>query len=531
VRPELPDPLTFPALLARNRAVAADEPVLVTEDGRLTHAELDARSRELARVLVADGVGKGARVGVVLPNGLDWALVAAAVTRVGGVLVPLSTLLRPPELEAQLTVAAVTHLVVTDGFRGRSTAADMEAIAPGIETCLSAGRRDARLPLLRRLWVAGAWPAAAASDGLVAALEQAVGPADDFVVLFTSGSRGAPKGTIHTHGSALRATSASLDARCVGRGERLYIPMPFFWTGGFSQGLLAVLLAAATLITEAVPEPERTLRLIEKERVSLFRGWPEQAARLAAHPAFDTADLAELRPASLPAVLPADLRPRPGARPVLFGMTETNGPWCGDRLDADLPDPAHGSCGRPFAGVELRVVDPDTGAECGVGELGELRLRGPNLMRAMCGRTRDQVFDADGFYPTGDLGTVDADGYVRFRGRRDDMFKVSGATVYPSEVEEALRAVDGVVAAHVTNVANPDCGRDLVGALVVTVAERQEIIAAARARLSAFKVPTVWVLTPDPAAVPVTATSKVDKAALQGLLTRTVAQEQRSEEP
>ncbi len=350
--PALPDPFTFPTLLARNRREAGDEPVLVTDDDSLTHAELDHRSRDLAGRFVAAGVGKGARVGIVLPNGIEWAVTAAAVSRVGGVLVPLSTLLRPPELHAQLDVAGVTHLVIAGAFRGRSYRDDLEEIAPGVLAMLATGRRHPSLPLLRHVWIAGEWPEPVADGALVEAMEAAVRPADDFAILFTSGSRGAPKGTVHTHGSGLRAPAASLSARRVGRGERLYIPMPFFWTGGFSQGLLSVLVACATLITESVPEPDSTLRLLQRERVTLFRGWPDQAVRLAAHPSFASTDLSSLRPASLPAVLPVDLRPAPGARPVLFGMTETNGPWCGDRLDTDLPAEARGSCGRPFDGIE-----------------------------------------------------------------------------------------------------------------------------------------------------------------------------------
>src|SRR6185503_13349654 len=111
-------------------------------------------------------------------------------------------------------------------------------------------------------------------------------------------------GVIHTQGGALRATAAGLDARCIGAGERLYIPMPFFWTGGFCGGLLSVWLAGATLLSESTPEPASTIRFLERERVTLFRGWPDQAARIAAHPSFAAADLRSLRPASLPAVLP-----------------------------------------------------------------------------------------------------------------------------------------------------------------------------------------------------------------------------------
>jgi acyl-CoA synthetase (AMP-forming)/AMP-acid ligase II len=238
----------------------------------------------------------------------------------------------------------------------------------------------------------------------------------------------------------------------------------------------------------------------------LFRGWPDQAARLASQPQFATADLSSLGPGSLPAVLPPEQRPAPGARANLFGMTETFGPYCGARLDRDLPPDKFGSCGRPFDGVEVRVID------------GEICLRGPNVMRGLCGRTRDVTFDAEGFYPTGDLGALDADGYLWYYGRRDDMFKVNGATVYPSEVEAAIRALDGVQQAHVTNV--PDDDGDAVGVLVVAAATIDALSAATRERLSAFKVPTRWIVTLDAGAVPMTATAKVDKPALQQLLLR-----------
>ncbi len=122
-------------------------------------------------------------------------------------------------------------------------------------------------------------------------IERVVRPADDMAILFTSGSRGAPKGVIHTHGNAIRATHAGLGVRCVTTGERLYIPMPFFWMGGFGGGLLTALVAGATLLTESDPEPGRTIEFLERERVTLFRGWPDQGARIASHPAFATADL------------------------------------------------------------------------------------------------------------------------------------------------------------------------------------------------------------------------------------------------
>ena len=122
--------------------------------------------------------------------------------------------------------------------------------------------------------------------------------------MFTSGSSGPPKGVIHSHGNALGAVRSGLAARCIDADTRLYLPMPFFWVGGFGGGLLSALLAGATLVTEQIPQPETTLRLLERERVTLFRGWPDQAEALARHADSVGADLTALRPGSLEALLP-----------------------------------------------------------------------------------------------------------------------------------------------------------------------------------------------------------------------------------
>jgi len=518
----LPLPLerpTLPALLRARAEQLGDEAALVHDDEALSWAGLDARSRELARRLVAAGVGKRSRVGVLLPNGIEWAVVACAILRVGGVLVPLSTLLRPPELEAQLRGASVSQLILARTHRGRDYRSELHALDPGLAELGAARRRHPRLPSLRAVWSADALPTATAPESLVRGLEDAVRPADDLAILFTSGSRGAPKGCIHTHAGALRAVASGLEARCIGRGDRLYIPMPFFWTGGFSGGLLTALVAGATLLTESDPTtPAGTLAFLERERATLFRGWPDQAAKVAADPAFASTDLSSLGPASLGALLPEAQRPQPGARANLFGMTETFGPWCGSRLDTDLPEEKWGSCGKPFPGVEVRIVDPEKGEPLEPGEPGEIALRGPHLMRGIVGRLREAVFTRDGFYRTGDLGILDRDGYLFYRGRADDMFKVSGATVYPSEVEAALRAIPGVAQAFVTNLAEAD--GETVGAAVVTRAslEPADLDREARARLSAFKVPRRWARLSSLQEVPTLATGKVDKAGLQRLI-------------
>ncbi len=513
---------TVPAFLAHRAASSGETIALVHDETSISYAELDLRSRELAGRLVAAGIGKHARIALLAPNGIDWAVIAYAALRVGAVLVPLSTLLRPPELVTQLRQASISHLVAIPGYRGRDYFAELESSVPEIVEETKAGRRSAALPALQAIWAADALPSLSMSREVVLALEESVRPSDELVILFTSGSRGAPKGVVHTHGSALRAVASGLDVRCIGRAERLYIPMPFFWTGGLSGGLLSALVAGATLLVESDPTPARTLAFLSRERVSLFRGWPDQAARIAADPAFAATDLSSLGPASLPALLPESRRPRPGTRANIFGMTETFGPYCGSKLDTDLPEGKQGSCGRPFDGFEVRILEIESGAPVEPGRQGEIALRGPNLMSGILGRLREHTFTPDGFYRTGDLGVLDEDGYLYFKGRADDMFKVSGATVYPSEVEAALRTIPCVAQAFVANVRDENDDREVVGAAVLC---RDRIALStldrlARERLSAFKVPRRWVQLASLDELPMMATGKVDKRGLQQLIAK-----------
>ncbi len=512
------DRLTVPALVRRWSAEQPERAFVVTADDALTYGELERRSAALACHFVGLGVGKGTRVGVLMPNGTAWPVVAFGASRAGATIVPLSTFLRPPELAAQLRTAGVEHLVLLGEFLGRDYVADLMAISPelveGTRLMIEA------LPRLRTVtvWENDGPAAGAATDAeLVAVLDASVRPADDLAIVFTSGSRGTPKGVIHTHGGALGATAAGLEVRRLTRDDRLYIPMPFFWVGGLGTGLLSTLIAGATLLTEARPEPARTLPFLERERVTLFRGWPDQAAALAHDPGFASADLSSLRPGSLDAVMPAAEQAGPGQRAGLLGMTESFGPYAGYRLDQTLPPGKEGGCGQVFDGVELRVVDLDTGAPVAAGETGELQLRGPNLMRGICGRTRADVFTEDEFYATGDVGHLDDDDFLFLTGRRDDMFKVRGATVYPSEVEGALHALASVRRAYVVDVVG-DSGGAEVAAVVVLAGDAtvDELVRDTKARLSSFKVPTQWrILGADD--VPMTNTGKVDKAGLQHL--------------
>jgi acyl-CoA synthetase (AMP-forming)/AMP-acid ligase II len=498
--------------LVRFRAAHDDaKPMVIDPQDRISYRELESSTSDLAAAFIDAGVGKGTRVGLIMPNCTRWVQVAIALTRIGAVLVPLSTLLQAGELVAQLRAAAVQFLVSVEEFRGHRYLDDLQSVP------------QLGLPALRQVWTIDRLNHADTGERarrLVDAMTETVTASDPLVIMFTSGSSGAPKGVVHSHGNALGAVESGLTARCITSDTRLYLPMPFFWVGGFGSGILSALLAGATLVTEEIPRPETTLRLLESERVTLFRGWPDQAEALARHPGAVSVDLSALRPGSLEALLPRALRAEPGARATLFGMTEAFGPYCGYPADTDMPHAAWGSCGKPFPGMQVRIVDPDNGEPATTGTVGMIQIRGPHTLRGVCRRTRESLFTSDGFYPTGDLGHLDPDGFLFYSGRSDDMFKVSGATVYPSEVERALRAIDGIEYAFVTKV--PGASGERVGAAVVCgdhAATAEQLRSSARKLLSAFKVPTVWLLLESDDDVPRGGTGKPDTHRLREMLT------------
>ena len=174
--------------------------------------------------------------------------------------------------------------------------------------------------------------------------------------------------------------------------------------------------------------------------------------------------------------------------------------------------------------MEVRIVDPDSGVPVPAGTVGMIQIRGPHTLRGVCRRSREDLFTVDGFYPTGDLGHLDDEGFMFYHGRSDDMFKVSGATVYPSDVEAALRTIDGVDNAFVTNL--PDPRGDRVAAAVVcdTATMTPELVRGrSRKLLSSFKVPTVWLLVDSDDAIPRGSTGKVDVGRLRDMLVRLVS--------
>jgi acyl-CoA synthetase (AMP-forming)/AMP-acid ligase II len=524
-------PRTVGAWIRRLAERFGERELLVQDARRLRYGEAEQASARLALGLLERGVGKGARVGILLPNGPDWVVAWLAATRIGAVAVPINTFFQARELGFVLRHADVELLLAADRFLSHDYLARLEQIAPALGAGARAPLRLRELPFLRRVAVFGEgarrWsePAAALlsaprDDEALRAVEAQVSPADPLVILYSSGSTADPKGAVHAHGAVIRHAHALGRVRGVKESDRVWSPMPFFWVGGLVFALLGNLQTGACTLCEEVFEPERTLRFLERERATIAIGWPHFGKALAEHPSRRERDLSALRGGNVPDLLPDEVCPAdPELRANALGMTETCGPhtWGGQ---GRLPEDLRGSFGCALPGIEHKVVDPATGAALPAGQAGEICVRGYSLMLGLHKLERAQTFDPDGFYHTGDGGYFDARGVLYFQGRLGELIKSGGANVTPAEVEAALAAQPEIREAYVVGVPDPARGERVAAAVVLAEGARLDaraLRARLRGELAAYKVPQL-VHFAAPGTLPFTDSGKIDKRRLRALL-------------
>jgi acyl-CoA synthetase (AMP-forming)/AMP-acid ligase II len=522
-------PGSIPELLALRRA-QPDGEFLVTDDERLTFAEADAQSRTLADALLADGVGKGTRVGILFPNCAQWIISWLAAARIGALTVPLSTFAPGAELARLLRHTDTQVVLMGRSIAGRDLVDRMSEALPGLADG-DAAIALPEVPYLRRVHVwpdcdrswATPWPA---TTGQVVSLtdsaETEVRPADDLVLVTTSGTTALPKSVAHTHGSLVRHAYILARHRGVTATDRIYSPMPFFWVGGLTMVVLQALSTGATILAQDVFEPGATLALLERERATFISCWAQASQAMTDHPDFAKRDLSSVRGGTMLQALPPERRPgEPELTPNLLGMTETGGPHTMVEVpDAPLPTDRRGSFGIPLPGVvQHRIVDA-AGLEAPPGEEGEIQVRGQILMSGIYKQERHEVFSADGWYSTGDRGWFDDAGHLHFTGRASALIKTAGSNVSPAEVESVLDTMPGVLHSFVVGLPHPVRG-EVVAAAVVTsqgaLLSTEAVVAHVRRNLSGFKVPAVLKVVAE-SELPMLPTGKVDRQALVGLL-------------
>jgi acyl-CoA synthetase (AMP-forming)/AMP-acid ligase II len=546
---------TIPNLVTQGSGRHATNEVLVDGDFRLTYGELPEAVDAYARGFVAAGVDLGDRVAMWAPNCAEWMLAALGALRAGAVLVPMNTRFKGGEAAYILRASGATTLVTVRGFLG----VDYPALLAGEDTGALA-----RIVLLRdetragdaggnaagASAVAGASADATAAGvetsdlasfmaagqqvdpALTAARAAALGPDDLSDLIFTSGTTGYPKGAGATHGQSLRTFGTWASIVGLAPTDRYLVVNPFFHTFGYKAGILACLMAGATVVPEAVFDARRVMERIAAERISVLPGPPTLYQGLLAEPDRSDYDLSSLRlgvtgAAVVPVELVHAMSSELGFDTVLtaYGLTESCGTVTMCRRDYP-PEVIAATSGRAIPGLEVRaVVD---GRAVAQGEPGEIVVRGYTVMG---GYWEDETataaaIDAEGWLHTGDIGVMDAAGNVTITDRVKDMFVVGGFNAYPAEIEAILRRYDGVAQVAVVGVPdqrmgevgcafvvpNPGWGGEGAGATQAAEEFGTALIAWARQAMANYKVPRRVVVVDS---LPLNASGKVLKRELR----------------
>ena len=512
-------------------------PALVFRGRTLDYAALQAESDALARALLAAGVGRGDRVAVLLPNRPEWVVTALAVAKVGAILAAISTFSTGRELGWMLEHSGAVALLTISAFRGREYLAALHELCPELGAAAPGALRSARLPALRTVvtvdegaaggvfsWRDFLGRGAGTRPATLRERQATVRPDDVAYILYTSGSTALPKGVTLTHGGVIENGFNIGERMHLTSDDRLWLAVPLFWSFGSANALPAILTHGGCAVLQESFEPGEALALLEGERCTVYYGMANMARALLEHPDRPRRRLDAMR-TGLTIGLPEDIQMTMdalGARALcnVYGSTETYGNCAvtdaNDPLDQRLQ-----TQGLPLPGMRIRVVDPETGRPLPPGEVGELYVAGwvtPGYFEAP--EQNAAAFDADGYFRTGDLGLIGADGRVRFRGRLKEMIKTGGINVAPLEVEEVLLQHPAVKQVYVVGV--PDRQRDEAVAAVLELHEGATADAAAltafcRDRLASYKVPTRLVFK-KAEEFPRTPTGKIHKPGLRAEL-------------
>jgi fatty-acyl-CoA synthase len=507
---------TIAANLDRAVAQFGDRDALIScaQGQRYTYAELGSAVDELARALMAAGLTTGDRIGIWSPNCVEWTLVQYATAKLGTILVNINPAYRTSELEFALRQSGCRMLVAAPAFKTSDYRAMIEEVGPS-------------LPELERVvfldspdWGELLGGAGEVSEEALRARSETLAPDDPINIQYTSGTTGFPKGATLTHRNILN------NGYFVGEGcryteeDRVCIPVPFYHCFGMVMGNLgATTHGAAMVIPAPAFDPEATLKACAQERCTSLYGVPTMFIAQLDHPRFADYDLSSLRTGIMAgSPCPVEVMKRVmdlmhmSEVGICYGMTETS-PVSTQTASDDPVGKRVGSVGRVHPHVEVKVVDPEDGATVARGAPGELCTRGYSVM---AGYWKDpertaEAIDADGWMHTGDLATMDDDGYVNIVGRSKDMVIRGGENVYPREVEEFLYSHPSVADVQVIGVPDQRYGEELMAWIILREGASLDVDAVrefCQGRIAHYKIPR-YIKTVD--AFPMTVTGKVQK--------------------
>jgi fatty-acyl-CoA synthase len=511
---------TIGALLERVASEHPDHEALVSRHQgiRLTYAELDERADVLARALMAAGLEVGDRVGIWAPNCAEWALTQFATAKAGIVLVNINPAYRPTELAYALKQSGCRLLVSATEFKTSDYVAMVEEVRgelPALERVVFIGTPD---------WDELLSGAGAVDPGALRNRSAGLQFDDAINIQYTSGTTGFPKGATLSHHNILNNGFFVGELCGYTSADRVCIPVPLYHCFGMVMGNLGCLTHGATMVYPSGGfEPGATLEAIQEERCTSVYGVPTMFIAELSHPGFASFDLTSLRTGIMAgSPCPVEVMRRVvdemnmGEVTICYGMTETS-PVSTQTTAQDDLEHRVSTVGRVHPHVEVKIVDPATNAVVERGDPGELLTRGYSVMLGYWdpptqapSRTREAI-DPAGWMHTGDLATMDDEGYVNIVGRSKDMVIRGGENVYPREVEEFLYSHPAINDVAVFGVPDERYGEELCAWIQVREGQsvtEAEIRAFCKGRIAHYKVPR-YVQVVD--AFPMTVTGKVQK--------------------
>jgi fatty-acyl-CoA synthase len=510
---------TISAALDRVAAHIPDHEALVSrhQDARFTYGQLTTAVDAMARAMMRAGLRTGDRVGIWSPNYLEWTLVQFATAKLGVILVNINPAYRTSEVQFALNQSGCRWLIAAPAFKTSDYRAMMAEVRPSLPAL------ERELYFWTPEWDEFLVTGDAADDGALERLATSLRPDDPINIQYTSGTTGFPKGATLTHRNILN-NGYFVGAGCgYGPEDRVCIPVPFYHCFGMVMGNLGAITHGATMVIPADAfEPGAVLQTLQDERCTSLYGVPTMFIAELAHPDFDRFDLSSLRtgimagsPCPVEVMKQALERMNMREVTICYGMTETS-PVSTQTLADDDIDRRTGTVGRAHPHVEIKIVDPATGQTVPRGTTGEFCTRGYSVMKGYWNdpeRTAEAI-DQDGFMHTGDLATMDEDGYVNIVGRIKDMIIRGGENVYPREVEEFLYTHPAVADVQVIGVPDQRYGEEIMAWIRVkegvdpATVDLEAIRQFCQGRIAHYKVPRYVKVVDE---FPMTVTGKVQK--------------------
>ena len=507
--------ITLGKMLAQSIAKYPDNPavVYVDRDFRLTYREFGEMVDELAKGLLALGVQKGEKVAIWATNVPHWVALQFATAKIGAILLTVNTNYKKSELDYLLKQSEAENIFIIDGYRDNDYVQTLYELVPELKTQERGRLSSSEFPCLKRVFFLGqekhrgmySLPELVSLGGLVSDAEylsrqESLDVHDVVNMQYTSGTTGFPKGVMLTHYNIGNNGFWIGENQLLGPEDKICLPVPLFHCFGCVLGVLAAISHGSGLVILEEFNPLLVMTSVEAERCTALYGVPTMFLMILEHSLFDRFDYSSLRTGIMagspcPIKVMQDVIEKMHLKDITicYGMTEASPVMTQTRTDDPIEKRVQ-TVGKAMPEIEVKVIDPQTGQEAPPGEQGEICCRGYNVMKGYYNKPEEtrETINSQGWLHSGDLGSMDEQGYLSISGRLKDMIIRGGENVYPKEIEEFLYNMQGIFDVQVVAVPSKKYGEE-VGAFIILKEgydyTPEDVIDFCRGKISRYKIP------------------------------------------